>query len=99
MTQIKKMVFLDPDAPCEDVIDSLLNRLDTNDASDSDLVFRVHRNVENGNFAIFPTTAKNESDWQERALAMHSQQVPITVADKPSEIVPKYHEVETQRGD
>ena len=85
MTQVKKLVFLDPDAPCEDAIDALLNRLDTDDASDSDLVCRIHRNSENGNIAILPETAKSESEWESRALLMHSQQVGITVEPKPLE--------------
>ena len=40
-----------------------------------------------------------EQAWSLRAVAMHDAQVPITVADKPQAIVPKYHETQTRRGD
>ena len=86
MTKVERLVFLDPDAPCDDPIDALLNRLDTDDASDSDLICLIHRNSENGNIAIFPQTAKSESEWEKRALAMTAAQQPLPrLADKPAD--------------
>ncbi len=63
-------------------------------------------------FAMFPKVAninetteagkaaarKQERLWQEHAEKMHTEQVAIKVADKPTEIVHKYHP-ELKRGD
>ncbi len=37
--------------------------------------------------------------WSLRAQAMHDAQTTIKVDDKPQDIVPKYHEIQTRRGD
>lgn len=42
-------------------------------------------NPENGNFALFPETAKSESAWEQRAIQMHENQVPIRIEPKPQE--------------
>ncbi len=110
MTQVKKLRFFDPDTPSEDAIDGLLNRL-TGDDSKTQAGCRILRNPETGQMAaVFPSVPfypvgspeqrKLENDWEKRALAMHESQQPLpTLADKPSEIIPKYHEITTQRGD
>ena len=42
-------------------------------------------NPETGGFALFPNTAKNEAEWEQRALAMHNAQETIRLAAKPTE--------------
>lgn len=44
-----------------------------------------HENSETGALAIFPKTAKSESEWEARALLMHDQQVTIRLESKPLE--------------
>ena len=95
---IKRMIFLDPDAPCNDPIDALLSRLAADaDIPEDALVFRIHRNLENGNIAVLPTTAKSEAAWELRALAMHANQKPVPkLAEKPAEV---WGGVTIERGD
>lgn len=97
MSKVERLKFFDPDCPFEDAIDALLNRLDIDDASDADLVCRIYRNSENGNIAILPETAKSESEWEKRALLMHSQQVGTKVEPKPQENL--LAKVALERGD
>ena len=110
MTQVKKLVFLDSDAPCDDPIDALLNRL-SGDDSKTQVGCRIHRNHETGAIAVFPSVPfypvgspeqrKLESEWEKRALAMHENQQPLpTLADKPSDgsTTGKYFS-ELRRGD
>lgn len=110
MTRVKKLRFFDPDAPSEDAIDGLLNRL-SGDDSKTQTGCRVLRNPETGKMAaVFPSVPfypqgsaeqrKLESDWEARALEMTRNQQPMpALADKQSEIIPKYHEITTRRGD
>ena len=44
-----------------------------------------HVNPETGAVALFPETAKDDDQWQARAIQMHAAQVPVTLAPKPLE--------------
>ena len=109
MSRVERLIFFDPDAPSEDAIDGLLTRL-SGDDSKWQPGCRMVRNPENGNIAVFPSVPfypigsaeqnKLESAWEVRSLAMHAAQEPAPVPpDKPTEVVLKYTEVETTRGD
>lgn len=57
-----------------------------------------------GNFAVFPkplqgSEAEKAAEWERKSLLMHSQQQPIKLDPKPTEVVLKYSEVTTRRGD
>ena len=105
-----KLRFFDPDAPSEDAIDGLLDRL-TGDDSKAQAGCRILRNLETGRVAaVFPSVPfypvgspeqrKLESEWEARSLEMHSRQESLpALADKPTEIIPKYHEVTTRRAE
>ena len=104
-----KLRFFDPDCPSDDPIDGLLDRLSGDDSRFLPGC-RIHRNLETGAIAVFPSVPfypqgspeqrKLESEWEKRSLVMHENQQPLpTLADKPTEIVPKYHEITTRRGD
>ena len=108
MSRVERLIFFDPDAPCEDAIDGLLSRLGGDD-SRWQPGCKIHRNSETGAIAVFPSVPffpvgsteqrKLESDWQVRALEMHSQQQPVPLPpDKPTEITHRYHP-ELTRGD
>ncbi len=101
-----KLKFFDPDCPSDDPIDGLLDRL-TGDDSKTQPGCRIHRNAETGAVAVFPSVPfypqgsheqrELEKSWEARAILMHSEQVPITVADKPLENV--LAKVALERGD
>ena len=105
-----KLRFFDPDAPADDPIDTLLTRL-SGDDSKAQVGCKILRNAETGKMAaVFPSTPffpvgspeqrKLESDWELRALAMTRDQQPMpALADKPVQIIPKYHEITIRRGD
>ena len=61
-----------------DNIDVLLR-----DLSYIDSGWHRHENPETGAVVLFPETAKNEAEWEARALEMHSAQEAITLAPKP----------------
>ncbi len=61
-------------------IDTLLR-----DLSYIDSGWHRHENPKNGAVVLFPETAKNEAEWEARALEMHSAQEAITLAPKPLE--------------
>ena len=61
-----------------DNIDVLLR-----DLSYIDSGWHRHENPETGAVALFPETAKNEAEWEARALLMHAEQTPVTLAPKP----------------
>ena len=42
-----------------------------------------HENPETGALALFPETAKNEAEWERRALDMHEAQETIRLEAKP----------------
>ena len=63
-----------------DDIDTLLR-----DLSYIDSGWHRHENPKNGAVVLFPETAKNEAEWEARALAMHAEQEAITLAPKPQE--------------
>ena len=63
-----------------DNIDVLLR-----DLSYIDSGWHRHENPETGAVALFPETAKNEAEWETRALLMHASQEAITLAPKPLE--------------
>lgn len=44
-----------------------------------------HVNAETGALALFPKTAKDVDEWEQRALAMHAQQETIRLDAKPEE--------------
>ena len=105
-----KLRFFDDDAPTADPIDGLLTRL-SGDDSKAQPGCRILRNAETGAMAaVFPSVPffpvgspeqrKLESDFEARALQMTRNQQPMPALEaKPSEIVPKYHEITTRRGD
>ena len=47
--------------------------------------YHRHVNTRTGAVVIFPEMAKNEHEWERRALEMHSAQLVITLAAKPQE--------------
>lgn len=109
MSKVERLIFFDPDSPSDDPIDGLLNRLGEKDIKTKPGC-KIHRNLENGNIAVFPSVPfypsnsheqrKLESEWERRSIQMHDQQKSLPpLADKPSEIIPKYHEITTRRGD
>ena len=63
-----------------DNIDVLLR-----DLSYIDSGWHRHENPVTGAVALFPETAKNEAEWESRALAMHAEQEAITLPPKPRE--------------
>jgi hypothetical protein len=63
-----------------DNIDVLLR-----DLSYIDSGWHRHENPETGAVVLFPETAKNEAEWEARALQMHSKQTPIHLEAKPQE--------------
>ncbi len=63
-----------------DNIDVLLR-----DLSYIDSGWHRHENPKNGAVVLFPETAKNEADWEARALLMHQEQETITLAPKAVE--------------
>ena len=63
-----------------DNIDVLLR-----DLSYIDSGWHRHENPETGAVVLFPETAKNEAEWEQRALLMHREQVSLTLKPKPSE--------------
>ncbi len=63
-----------------DNIDVLLR-----DLSYIDSGWHRHENPKNGAVVLFPETAKNEAEWEARALLMHSKQTPIHLEAKPQE--------------
>ena len=102
-----KLRFFDPDAPSEDAIDGLLDRL-SGDDSKTQAGCRIHRNAETGAVAVFPSVPffpqgsteqrKLETEWQSRAVAMHENQTPFpTLAEKPQENI--LAKIALQRGD
>lgn len=109
MSKVERLLFFDPDSPSEDAIDGLLNRL-SGDDSKWQPGCRIIRNAETGAIAVFPSVPfypvpspeqrKLESEWEARSLEMHSRQESLpALADKPTEIIPKYHEVTTRRAE
>ena len=107
MTKVDKLRFFDPDAPSEDAIDGLLDRL-SGDDSKTKTGSRIHRNSENGAIAVFPSVPffpqgspeqrKLESDWEKKAVEMHANQKPIPpLAAKPIENI--LAKIALQRGD
>ena len=44
-----------------------------------------HVNSETGAVALIPETADDVDAWEQRALAMHENQEPIRLAEKPKE--------------
>lgn len=107
---VDKLRFFDPDAPSEDAIDGLLGRL-TGDDAKTQVGCRILRNAETGKMAaVFPSVPfypigspeqrKLEAGWESRAVEMHKNQESLpALADKPVQVIPKYHEVEIRRGD
>ena len=63
-----------------DNIDVLLR-----DLSYIDSGWHRHENPVTGAVALFPETAKNEAEWEARALLMHREQVSLTLKPKPVE--------------
>ena len=63
-----------------DNIDVLLR-----DLSYIDSGWHRHENPKNGAVVLFPETAKNEAEWEARALLMHAEQKPVILAEKPQE--------------
>ena len=61
-----------------DNIDVLLR-----DLSYIDSGWHRHENPVTGAVVLFPETAKNEAEWEARALAMTAAQTPIHLAPKP----------------
>ncbi len=53
------------------------------DLSYIDSGWHRHENPKNGAVVLFPETAKNEAEWEARALLMHASQEPVTLAPKP----------------
>lgn len=109
MSKVERLRFFDPDAPSDDAIDDLLNRL-AGDDSKAQAGCRVLRNSETGAVAaVFPSVPffpvgsteqrELEKKWESRALEMTRSQQPMpTLADKPSEVIHRYHP-ELTRGD
>ncbi len=63
-----------------DDIDTLLR-----DLSYIDSGWHRHENPKNGAVVLFPETAKNEDQWEARALLMHAEQKLVILAPKPVE--------------
>ena len=107
MTQVEKLIFFDDDAPSDDPIDALLNRLGGDD-SKAQAGCRILRNAETGAVAaVFPSVPfypigsaeqrKLESDWELRALEMtRNQQSLPALSEKPAEV---WGGVKIERGD
>ena len=55
------------------------------DLSYIDSGWHRHENPETGAVFLIPETAKNEAEWEQRALLMHSKQETITIEAKPVE--------------
>ena len=63
-----------------DNIDVLLR-----DLSYIDSGWHRHENPVTGAVVLFPETAKNEAEWEQRALLMHASQEIIRLQPKPLE--------------